>query len=92
MIEAESCHKLKTWKDAAQHCGVPERYLRNQTKAGNGPKYLQPSTRTILFRTQDLDEWVASWKVVGRRCCKESETQCDTNVELQDYSRALDSY
>ena len=66
MIEAECYHKLMTWKDAAQHCGVPERYLRNQTRAGNGPKYLQPSTRTILFRTQDLDAWVASWKVVGR--------------------------
>ena len=32
--------QLKKWKAAADHCGVPEGWFRNQTKAGNGPKYL----------------------------------------------------
>ena len=33
MIEAESCYKLITWKDAARHCGVPERYLAEPDKS-----------------------------------------------------------
>jgi hypothetical protein len=59
-------HKtMLNWKSAAERCGVTETWLRNQTKAGNGPRYLQPSRKTILFRPADLDEWVAGWKRVG---------------------------
>jgi hypothetical protein len=58
--------QLKKWKAAADHCGVNEGWFRNQTKAGNGPKYLQPSPKVILFRDQDLNDWMASWKVVSK--------------------------
>ena len=58
--------RLKGWKAAAEHCGVGMAWFRNQTKAGRGPMYLQPSTKTILFREQDLNDWMASWKVVSK--------------------------
>ena len=66
MIEEQERLKWKNWRDAARHCGVSETWLRNQTKNGNGPKYLQPSPRTILFRPRDLDDWMAGWKVVSK--------------------------
>ena len=52
MIEAQEKSRWKKWKDAAQHCDVPKSWLRNQVKAGNGPKYAQPSPRLVLFREQ----------------------------------------
>jgi hypothetical protein len=55
--------RLKDWKAAADHCGVKVGYLRNQTKAGHGPRYLQPSPKVILFHEQDLNDWMAGWKV-----------------------------
>jgi hypothetical protein len=58
--------RLKNWDSAADHCGVKVGYFRNQTKAGRGPRYLQPSPKVILFREQDLDDWMASWKVVSK--------------------------
>jgi hypothetical protein len=66
MIEAQERLKWRKWKGAAQHCGVSEPWFRNQVKVGNGPKYLQPSPRLILFREQDLNDWMASWKVVSK--------------------------
>jgi hypothetical protein len=63
MIEVQERMK---WKAAAQHCNVPEPWFRNQVKVGNGPKYLQPSPRLIMFREQDLNDWMASWKVVSK--------------------------
>ena len=46
--------------------GVKEGWFRSQVKQGNGPTYLKPSPKTILFRDEDLDRWKASWKVVTR--------------------------
>jgi predicted DNA-binding transcriptional regulator AlpA len=66
MIDAQEKSQWKKWKDAAQHCGVSESWLRSQIKAGNGPKYLHPSPRLILFREQDLNDWMASWRVVSK--------------------------
>lgn len=55
---------LLNWKTAADRLGVKVPWLRNQTKRGTGPTYLQPSPKTILFRDEDLDRWKASWKTV----------------------------
>jgi hypothetical protein len=59
--------ELRDWKGAAERLGVKSSWLRNQTKQGTGPTYLQPSPKTILFRDEDLDRWRASWKVVGAK-------------------------
>jgi hypothetical protein len=45
---------------------VKEGWFRSQVKQGNGPTYLKPSPKTILFRDEDLDRWKAGWKVVTR--------------------------
>jgi hypothetical protein len=58
--------KLKGWQEAADRLGVSVGWLKSQTKHGQGPTYLQPSPKTILFRDDDLDAWKAAWKVVRR--------------------------
>ena len=58
--------ELRDWKGASQRLGVKEGRFRSQAKQGNGPTYLKPSPKTILFRDEDLDRWKASWKVVTR--------------------------
>ena len=56
--------ELRNWKGAAERLGVKEGWFRSQVKQGNGPTYLKPSPKTILFRDEDLDRWKASWKTV----------------------------
>ena len=58
-------NELLDWKAAAERLGVPENWLRNQTRMGTGPTYIKPSARTILFRDEDLDRWRASWKIIA---------------------------
>jgi len=58
--------ELRDWKGAAERLGVKTGWLRSQCKQGNGPTYLKPSPKTILFRDEDLDRWKAGWKVVTR--------------------------
>ena len=57
---------LRDWKGAAERLGVKVGWLRSQIKQGNGPTYLKPSPKTILFRDEDLDRWRSSWTVVSR--------------------------
>jgi hypothetical protein len=48
-------------KAAAYSC-VPEAYLMRQIRQGTGPAYFMPSAKKIMFRQQDLDEWIATWE------------------------------
>jgi hypothetical protein len=46
---------------AAAHLRLKTKYLLRQCRAGNGPPYLMPSPRKILFRKSDLDAWRSEW-------------------------------
>jgi excisionase family DNA binding protein len=50
-------------KEAAEYTGTPANYLLNQAKMGH-LSYIQPSPKRIMFDRDDLDAWMASWKVV----------------------------
>jgi predicted DNA-binding transcriptional regulator AlpA len=58
---------LRDWGEAATYCGLNHKYFVNLVKEGRGPVYVKPSQRTVLFRQQDLDAWMASWLVVVPR-------------------------
>ena len=51
---------------AAESCGLPTNYFRNQIKNGGGPTSIRPSARKILFIRSDLDRWMRSWTVDRR--------------------------
>jgi predicted DNA-binding transcriptional regulator AlpA len=62
---------MKTGKDtlldrqqAAEYCYLPDDKFKNQMKSGCGPRYIKISAHVILFRKEDLDQWMASWHVV----------------------------
>lgn len=47
--------------EAAEFCGLQDEYFRNLRRSGHGPTYVKPSERVILYRTSDLETWIASW-------------------------------
>jgi predicted DNA-binding transcriptional regulator AlpA len=56
--------RLRNRHAAATYCGLADRYFWNQVRDGRGPTFVKPSARTVLFREADLDQWMASWRIV----------------------------
>jgi hypothetical protein len=52
---------LLNFQQACAHIGLPEGFMRNQLKRGNGPICKQPGGRLRFFVEKDLDDWMASW-------------------------------
>jgi predicted DNA-binding transcriptional regulator AlpA len=50
-----------TINQASEYTGVPVKFIRNQIKHGQGPKYISPSPRIKFFTQSALDEWMATW-------------------------------
>jgi hypothetical protein len=42
---------------------INENYLMRQCRRGNGPTYVMPSPRKVLFPKQALDQWMQAWVV-----------------------------
>ena len=55
---------LLTQRDAALYLHLSERTLERMRVAGNGPRFVRLSNRSIRYRQQDLDAYVAA-RVVG---------------------------
>ena len=55
---------LLTQSDAALYLHLSERTLERMRVAGNGPRFVRLSNRSIRYRQQDLDAHVAA-RVVG---------------------------
>lgn len=53
--------KYHDFKNAANHCGITEKALREAHCQGRGPKFFRPGGRDrVLFRTEDLDAWMVA--------------------------------
>jgi len=48
---------LTTW-DVEQIYGIPRQTLANLRCMGNGPTYYKASPRKVLYRAEDLEEWL----------------------------------
>ena len=51
---------LLTQRDAALYLHLSERTLERMRVAGNGPRFVRLSNRSIRYRQQDLDAHVAA--------------------------------
>jgi|KBSMisStaDraftv2_1062788.scaffolds.fasta_scaffold00169_16 predicted DNA-binding transcriptional regulator AlpA len=58
-------HGLLDWAGAADYTGLTQTYFRRLTDRGMGPRRIRPSQNLSLFRTADLDAWMASWSEGG---------------------------
>jgi len=47
---------------AAAYSGYSESTLAKFRCFGQGPRYLKPSTRKILYRRADIDNWLAQFQ------------------------------
>jgi hypothetical protein len=54
-----------TERDAGQYIGLTVAFLRKARQQGRGPAYLRIG-RTIRYRTKDLDDWLAQYRVKTR--------------------------
>jgi hypothetical protein len=53
--------RLLTPEQVAQEFHVDVTWLASLRKRGNGPTYLKPTHKTILYRASDIEAWIASW-------------------------------
>lgn len=51
-----------TTSEAADYIRVTKRWLEKLRQIGGGPPYCKPGLKKILYRRDDLDEWVARSK------------------------------
>lgn len=51
--------QLMTTREAAAYLQVSEMQLHVLRKKGNGPKFLQPTERTVRYRLSDIEAWLA---------------------------------
>jgi predicted DNA-binding transcriptional regulator AlpA len=46
-------------KKAAEYINTSERFLENAALKGTGPRFIRLSRRMVLYREEDLDDWLA---------------------------------
>ncbi len=52
--------RLLTEREAAERLGMSPRYMEARRQRVGGPPFIRISSRAIRYRTDDLDEWIAS--------------------------------
>jgi predicted DNA-binding transcriptional regulator AlpA len=45
---------------AAQYCGISASYLTKLRLRGDGPAFVRLGRRAVGYRSEDLDQWLAS--------------------------------
>lgn len=68
--------------DAAAYCGIKERTWEGYYRLWDVPYY--KIGRTVVFRPEELDEWMAGWRVVGGEAC-------GLRPAVQDFPRPVES-
>lgn len=52
--------KLMTIEDFCKYAHISRGAAAQLRYTGKGPKFLKPTKRTVLYRKQDVDEWLNS--------------------------------
>ncbi len=59
------------WLSPAQVCervpGMTEEILSDRRKRGLRPDYRKPSLKTVIYEQSEIDDWVESTRVTGKR-------------------------
>jgi predicted DNA-binding transcriptional regulator AlpA len=50
-------------KEAAEYLGLSKSHLDRLALEGGGPVFSKPSQKLVLYRVDDLNEWIDSFRV-----------------------------
>jgi hypothetical protein len=57
-VKREPTDQLMSRKEAADYVRRTPGALAQMAYLGRGPKYLRPTTKSVLYRRSDLDAWL----------------------------------
>lgn len=52
-------------KSAALYLGINLQTLKDRMSAGTAPKHFKLSSRCVLFKISDIEEWIEEYRVRG---------------------------